>query len=247
MVITTTDSKSTPDPRIPGKSRMPIEKGEVFPMKITYNVTGPARKELVKAIAHLLAVASVYQGPPSYAYSIGGYIVDRNGNLITPDEATTDDVFRLVDALYAEYGYKPEESLSELFPEEDTESDEEEPEADEAEDSEETDEGVEAEEEAEDSDEEPKAEAPEQPEPEADDAPEIGPKAGDSPTSEDDTEEGEKTPENGDSAPDTGEETAVTGDTDDAPAAVEAAEEPSEPDDDESADDTHLTLSLPRE
>ena len=225
MVITTTDSKSTPDPRIPGKSRMPIEKGEVFPMKITYNVTGPARKELVNAIAHLLAVASVYQGPPSFAYDIGGYVVDKNGNLNTPDEAETDDVFRLVDALYAEYEYKPEESLSELFPDEDGET----------------------EEEVEDTDEETEVEAPEEPEPEAHEAPEIAPLDGDSPASEDDTEGADEAPENGLSAPNEGEEPAETSDAEDAPDAVEAAEEPSEPDDDESADDTHLTLSLPRE
>ena len=167
--------------------------------------------------------------------------------MITPDEATTDDAFRLVDALYAEYEYKPEESLSELFPEEDTESDEEEPEADEAEDSEETDEDGEAEEEAEDSDEEPEAEDSEQPESEADEAPEIGPKAGDSPTSEDDTEEDEKAPENGDSAPDTGEETAEGNVAEVAPEATESTEESAGSEEEESSDDTKLTLSLPRE
>ena len=221
-------------------------------MKITYNVTGPARKELVKAIAHLLAVASVYQGPPSYAYNIGGYIVDRNGNLITPDEATTDDVFRLVDALYAEYEYKPEEPLSELFPDEETDSEEtdvepeeEEPEADEAEssDNDEEREDGEIEDEAEDTDEEPEAESPEEPEPEAHDAPEIALLGGDSPASEDDTEEAGKAPESGDSAPDEGEET-VEGE------AAESAEETEEAevlDEAENSDDSRLTLSLPKD
>lgn len=207
-------------------------------MKITYNVTGPARKELVKAIAHLLAVASVYQGPPSYAYNIGGYIVDRNGNLITPDEAETDDVFRLVDALYAEYEYKPEESLSELFPDEETdfeesdvEPEEEEPEADEIEN------------EAEDADEEPEAESPEEPEPEAHDAPEIAPLGGDSPASDDDTEEAEKTPESGESAPDEGEKT-VEGE---AAKSAEETEEAEALDEAEDTDDSRLTLSLPKD
>jgi len=218
-------------------------------MKITYNVTGPARKELVKAIAHLLAVSSVYQGPPSYAYIIGGYIVDRNGNLITPDEATTDDVFRLVDALYAEYEYKPEESLSELFPDEETDSEEtdveteeEEPEADEAEssdDDEEREDG-EIEDETEDADEEPEAESPEEPEPEAHDAPEIAPLGGDSTASEDDTEEAGKAPESGDSAPDEGEET-VEGE------AAKSAEETEALDEAEDSDDSRLTLSLPKD
>ena len=194
-------------------------------MKITYNVTGTARKEFVNAIAHLLAVTSVYQGPPSFAYDIGGYVVDKNGNLNTPDEAETDDVFRLVDALYAEYEYKPEESLSELFPDEDGET----------------------EEEVEDTDEETEVEAPEVPEPEAHEAPEIAPLDGDSPASEDDTEGADEAPENGLSAPNEGEETAEVSDAEDASDTAEATEEPSEPDDIESADDTRLTLSLPRE
>ena len=221
-------------------------------MKITYNVTGPARKELVNAIAHLLAVASVYQGPPSFAYDIGGYVVDKNGNLLTPEEAETDDVFRLVDALYAEYEYTPEESLSELFPDEDAESDEadaeteeEESAPDETEDSKETDENDEAEEEAEDTDEETEAETPE--EPEADDAPETAPVAADSPAPEDDTEEAEKAPENGDSAPDEGEDAAEDSNAEIAPEAVEAPEESAESEEEESSDDTKLTLSLPRE
>ena len=205
-------------------------------MKITYNVTGPARKELVNAIAHLLAVASVYQGPPSFAYNIGGYVVDKNGNLNTPEEAETDDVFRLVDALYAEYEYKPEEPLSELFPDEDADSDEADAEPEEEES--ETDGTEEADE---DSDEESEPDIPE--EPEADDAPETAAKAGDSPACEDDTEEGEKAPENGDSTPDTGEETAEG-------EAVESAEDTEEAkasDEVDDSDDTHLTLSLPRE
>ena len=218
-------------------------------MKITYNVTGPARKELVNAIAHLLAVAPVYQGPPSFAYNIGTYVVDKNGNLNTPDEATTDDVFRLVDALYAEYEYKPEEPLAELFPDTETEPEEEEPEADEAEDSDETDETDETEEEAEDTNEGIEAETLEQPEPEADDAPETPPVAGDFPVCEDDTEEAEEAPENGDFAPDEGEETAEASDPveDEAMESAEDTEEAESSDEVEDSDDSRLTLSLPRE
>ena len=72
-------------------------------MKITYQLTGPARKELANAIGHLLGIDPVYKGPSSFAYDIGGYIVDKNGDLSTPDGAVSDDVFRLVDALLAEY------------------------------------------------------------------------------------------------------------------------------------------------
>ena len=223
-------------------------------MKITYNVTGPARKELVNAIAHLLAVDSVYQGPPSFAYNIGGYVVDKNGNLNTPEEAETDDVFRLVDALYAEYEYKPEEPLSELFPDEDADTDEvdaepeeEKPDADEAEDFDDAEEDDEAEEEAEDSDEESEPETSEEPEP--DDAPETAAKAGDSPACEDDTEKAAEGPENGLSAPDEGEETTEASDVaeDEAMESAEDTEEAESSDEAEDSDDSRLTLSLPRE
>lgn len=93
-------------------------------MKITYNAVKKERKRLANAIARQLAVASAYIGPPSYAFQIGDYIVDKDGNLVTPDTANKDDVFRLVDALYAEYEFKPAEPLHELFPEEETDESE---------------------------------------------------------------------------------------------------------------------------
>lgn len=89
-------------------------------MKITYQITGPARKEFASAIGHLLEEDPVYKGPSSFAYDIGGYIVDKEGNLSTPDMASSDDIFRLVDALFAEYGYQAKEPMSELFPEAET-------------------------------------------------------------------------------------------------------------------------------
>ena len=207
-------------------------------MKITYNITGPARKELVNAIAHLLAVASVYQGPPSFAYNIGGYVVDKNGNLNTPEEAETDDVFRLVDALYAEYEYKPEEPLSELFPDEEADPDEADAESEEEE--------PDAEDEEEDSDEESKTDIPEKPE--AHDALETAAKVGDSPACEDDTEEAEEAPKNGLSAPDKGSDPAEASDDaeDEAVESAEDTEEAETSDEAEDSDDSRLTLSLPR-
>lgn len=97
-------------------------------MKITYNAEGTKRKELVNAVSKLLAVDSVYQGPPSFAYTVDGYTIDRHGNLQTPEEATRDDIFLLTDALFAEYGFKAEEHFDELFPDE-VESDEDEDES----------------------------------------------------------------------------------------------------------------------
>ena len=142
-------------------------------MKFTYNAEGTRKKELVNAVSHLLVTDSVYQGPPSFAYKVDGYTIDRYGNLIAPNEATKDDLFRLTDALFAEYGFKPEEDLAQLFSEDDEEDDEAvcEPDSDEEDEAEESD----PEDEAEDSTEEPETEASTMQEPAAPDAPENGP------------------------------------------------------------------------
>lgn len=105
-------------------------------MKITYNVEGKDRKELANAIGKLLGMEPIYRKAPTFAYDIGGYVVDKAGVLTTPEEASEDDAFRLVDGLFAEYGYRSEEPVHELFPEEEEALEEaaEEPEAEAAED-----------------------------------------------------------------------------------------------------------------
>lgn len=107
-------------------------------MKITYNVFGPKRKELANAIGKLIGVEPIYKKLPTYAYEIGCYILDKEGVLIVSEDTNTDEAFRLVDALIAEYGFIPEEPLDVLFPEEENneevaDEDEEEPEAETAE------------------------------------------------------------------------------------------------------------------
>ena len=216
-------------------------------MKITYNIAGSARKEFVSAIAHLLAVASVYQGPPSFAYDIGGYIVDKNGNLETPEGATTNDIFRLVDALFAEYNYKPEESLSNLIPDEEKKDSETEEEPEE--------EPKEAtEEETADSITEPANEPSKESEPEAADAPEIAPETGDSHAIEDVIDEATKAPENAATAPQTGEE-PVEDEATETPADDAVSAEPDQIDHNDHAEeaqkddpeDNKLTLSFPKQ
>ena len=105
-------------------------------MKITYNVEGKDRKELANAIGKLLGMEPIYRKAPTFAYDIGEYVVDKAGVLTTPEEVSDDEVFRLVDGLFAEYGYRSEEPIYELFPEEEatTEKATEEPEAEVAED-----------------------------------------------------------------------------------------------------------------
>lgn len=50
-------------------------------MRYNYNLSGSDRKPLVEAISQLLDKPAVYQGAPSFAYTVGDYTVDRNGVL----------------------------------------------------------------------------------------------------------------------------------------------------------------------
>lgn len=54
-------------------------------MKINYNITGTQRKSLVGAISQELNVLIKYLGAPTFAYEVGGYIIDRNGILTGMD------------------------------------------------------------------------------------------------------------------------------------------------------------------
>ena len=54
-------------------------------MEFKFNVTGTQRKKLVMAISEILNTASEYQGPPTYAYEVGGYHIDRTGTLTGAD------------------------------------------------------------------------------------------------------------------------------------------------------------------
>ena len=54
-------------------------------MEFKFNVTGTQRKKLVMAISEILNTASEYQGPPTYAYEVGGYRIDRAGTLTGAD------------------------------------------------------------------------------------------------------------------------------------------------------------------
>ena len=48
--------------------------------------TAPDRKTLVKALAEHLGEDAVYSGPPSFAYTIGGVTVDREGVIILSED-----------------------------------------------------------------------------------------------------------------------------------------------------------------
>lgn len=81
-------------------------------MRINYNVTGADRKALVRAMVEFLAEPAVYQGAPSFAYAVGGYRVDKDGMVSVPENASPEDIRKLVDVL-REKGFQPIE-LAEL-------------------------------------------------------------------------------------------------------------------------------------
>ncbi len=70
-------------------------------MKISYNVTGMARKSLVGAISQELNFPSKYLGMPSAAYEIGCYNIDKNGTV------TGEDNRELINILRDTHGFVP--------------------------------------------------------------------------------------------------------------------------------------------
>lgn len=54
-------------------------------MKISYNVTGERRKQLVTVVSQELNAPVRYLGAPSFAYEVGGYHIDKAGTVTGPD------------------------------------------------------------------------------------------------------------------------------------------------------------------
>lgn len=50
-------------------------------MRYNYNLSGSGRKPLLEAASQILDKPAVYQGAPSFAYTVGDFTVDRNGVL----------------------------------------------------------------------------------------------------------------------------------------------------------------------
>ena len=77
-------------------------------MRIIYNITGPERKELCNTLGNFLGETPVYQRAPTYAFKIGEYTVDRNGNVECPDADSLEHMREIVDKLKRE-NYSPVE------------------------------------------------------------------------------------------------------------------------------------------
>jgi len=65
-------------------------------MEFKFNVTGARRKELVLAISEILNTASEYQGPPTFAYIIGWFTVNKEGTLITSEINSDEELEQLL-------------------------------------------------------------------------------------------------------------------------------------------------------
>lgn len=75
--------------------------------QINYNVTGERRKALVRAIGEILGEDAVYQGAPTFAFAVDGYIISRSGIVTCPESAAPNEIAQLTAALL-EQGYAPE-------------------------------------------------------------------------------------------------------------------------------------------
>lgn len=75
-------------------------------MQIHYNLTGERRKALVRAVSEILGEDAAYQGAPSFAYTVDGYTISRDGALICPEGVARAEIEQLTAAL-REQGYFP--------------------------------------------------------------------------------------------------------------------------------------------
>lgn len=88
-------------------------------MKILYHAQGKNRKELADAISTITEAAKMYKGIPSYAYEIGCFTVDRDGNLNFDDMVDKKKIENLLEKLdsmgfHADpTGKEPDDSASE--------------------------------------------------------------------------------------------------------------------------------------
>ena len=73
-------------------------------LKIPYNVKGKERQKLAQVVSEVLNTVARYQGVPSYAYEIGGCLLDRQGTLHIGSEVDSEIVQRLLVYL-AEQGF----------------------------------------------------------------------------------------------------------------------------------------------
>jgi len=73
-------------------------------MEIRFNVTGARRKELALMAGEIIGEDPIYKGPPTFAYGIGGFTLDKNGTL-TYDSTTDISLAEMLIEQLAERGF----------------------------------------------------------------------------------------------------------------------------------------------
>ena len=90
-------------------------------MEVKYNMTGPARKELVKAIENITGEKAIYKKVPPCAYTVEGYTITKEGTLQWDDNTDVSAAKLLVKRL-ADAGFAAEEFQIESIEPDNTES-----------------------------------------------------------------------------------------------------------------------------
>jgi hypothetical protein len=84
-------------------------------MEIRFNVNGPRRKEMVKAVSQIIDWPTEYKGAPTFAYVIGDFTVDNEGTLSFSDRTDSELVENLIDGLVKQ-GFDFESSEIDEYP-----------------------------------------------------------------------------------------------------------------------------------
>jgi len=68
-------------------------------MQIKYHLEGSERKALLAAMREILQDTPRYMGPPSFAFTVGPYTIDRHGTLNCPEDADSAQIEMLIHEL----------------------------------------------------------------------------------------------------------------------------------------------------
>ena len=79
----------------------------ILAMNIRFSANSAGRRALANAIGEILEENVIYNGTPTFSYSIGDYIIDRDGAIICPDSVSREKTNHLITTL-AERGYETE-------------------------------------------------------------------------------------------------------------------------------------------
>jgi len=89
---------------------MTTQRKVVNNMEFKLNVTTDTRKAMVAAIGEILATKPIYQGPPSFAFTIGDFTVRRDGTIFCADKLPESLIDKVVDGLIDRgFGSEPPE------------------------------------------------------------------------------------------------------------------------------------------